>query len=86
MSNSPEPMYVVLNGTAVIYHYVPNTSQIRDWTHWEIPLQKFADLGANLSQISSFGIGFGNRNSPQAGGQGKMYFDDILLYRLPRAE
>ena len=86
MSNSPEPMYAVLNGTAVIYHDAPNTSQIRDWTQWEIPLQKFVDLGVNLSQVSSFGIGFGNRNNPQAGGQGKMYFDDIRLYRPPRAE
>ena len=39
-------MYVILNGSAVVYHDVPNTSQIRDWAKWEIPLQRFADLGS----------------------------------------
>jgi hypothetical protein len=86
ISNSAEPMYVILNGTTVIYHDMPNTSQMRDWTQWEIPLQKFADLGQDLHQVNSFGIGFGNRDNPQAGGQGMMYFDDIRLYRPPGAQ
>ncbi|OHB64688.1 MAG: hypothetical protein A2Y77_03650 [Planctomycetes bacterium RBG_13_62_9] len=85
ISNSPEPMYVILSGTTVIYHDLPNTSQIRDWTLWEVPLQEFADLGENLSQVGSFGIGFGNRDDPQPGGKGTMYFDDIRLYRPPAA-
>jgi hypothetical protein len=86
ISNSPQPMYVILNGTAAVYHDAPNASQMRDWTHWEIPLQEFADLGVDLSQISSFGIGFGDRDNPGAGGQGTMYFDDIRLYRPPGAD
>ena len=86
ISNSSEPMYVILNGNAVVYHDVPNASQIRDWTEWEIPLQRFADLGVNLSRVNSFGIGFGNRNNPQAGGKGTMYIDDIRLYLPPHAE
>jgi len=79
-TNEVEPMYVVLNGSAVVYHDDPNASLIDEWTRWEIPLQRFADLGINLSSVNSFGIGFGNRNNPQAGGQGKMYIDDIRLY------
>jgi hypothetical protein len=86
VSNSAEPMYVVLNGTAVVYHDVPNASQIRDWTQWEIPLQAFADQGANLGQITSFGIGFGTRDNPQSGGKGTMFFDDIRLYRPSSGE
>ncbi len=84
ISNSSEPMYVILNGSAVIYHDVPNASQIRDWAQWEFPLQRFADLGVNLRQVNSFGIGFGNRSNPQAGGAGTMYIDDIRLYRPPQ--
>jgi hypothetical protein len=82
-SNSAEPMYVILNGSAVIYHDVPNASQIRDWTQWQIPLQRFEDLGINLSGVNSFGIGLGDRNNPQLGGQGIVFFDDIRLYLPP---
>jgi hypothetical protein len=34
----------------------------------------------NLADVNSITIGFGDRNNPQAGGAGKMYFDDIRLY------
>ena len=81
MSNSAEPMYVILNGSATIYHDAPNASQMRNWAQWLIPLQRFADLGVNLSRVNSFGIGFGDRNNPQSGGQGVVFFDDIRLYR-----
>jgi hypothetical protein len=86
ISNSSEPMYIILNVNAVVYHDVPNASQIRDWAKWEIPLQRFADLGVNLNNVSSFGIGFGNRNNPQAGGKGTIFIDDIRLYLPPHAE
>lgn len=81
ISNAPELMYVVLNNSAVVYHEDPNASLIRDWTQWTIPLQEFADRGVNLTNVNSFGIGFGDRNNPQLGGDGTMYFDDIWLYR-----
>jgi len=81
ISNSAEPMYVILNDSAIIYHDVPNTSQIRNWTQWLIPLQRFTDLGVNSSGVNSLGIGFGDRNNPQSGGQGIVFFDDIRLYR-----
>jgi hypothetical protein len=80
-TNSAEPMYVILNGSAVVYHDVPNASQIGTWTEWKIPLQRFADLGLNRTNVNSFGIGFGNRNNPQIGGKGIIYVDDIRLYR-----
>jgi hypothetical protein len=83
ISNSAEPMYVILNDSAIIYHDLPNASQIRNWTQWLIPLQRFVDLGVNLSSVNSLGIGFGDRNNPQSGGQGIVFFDDIRLYRPP---
>jgi hypothetical protein len=42
-SNDPEPMYVVLNGNAVVYHEDPEASVINEWTEWRIDLQVFAN-------------------------------------------
>jgi hypothetical protein len=82
-SNDAEPMYVAIaNNTgppAVVYHDDQNAAQIDTWTEWNINLNDFA--GINLADVNSIAIGFGDRNSPQAGGSGKMYFDDIALYR-----
>ena len=85
MSNDAEPMYVaVANNTgtpAVVYHDNPNAAQIDTWTEWNIDLKDFADKGVSLADVNGIAIGLGNRNNPQAGGVGKMYFDDVLLYR-----
>jgi hypothetical protein len=84
-SNAPEPMYVaVANSTgqpAVVYHDNPNAAQIDTWTEWNIDLKEFQDKGVNLADVNSIAIGFGDRNNPQVGGAGKMYFDDFRLYR-----
>jgi hypothetical protein len=80
-ANSAEPLYVVLNGTAVVSQDNPDAAQIARWTEWNIDLQAFADQGVNLANVDTIGIGLGNRSNPQAGGSGKMYFDDIRLYR-----
>ena len=84
LSNYPEPMYVILDGSAKVYHDDPNAALIDTWTEWVIPLQKFADKGIDLTSVNSIGIGFGDKDNPsQDGGSGTMYFDDIRLY-LPR--
>ncbi len=79
--NAAERMYIALNGSAVVYHANPNVAQIERWTEWEIDLQAFADKGVNLTNVNTISIGFGDKNNPQAGGSGTMYFDDIRLYR-----
>jgi hypothetical protein len=81
MSNAAELMYVVLNGSAVVYHEDPDATQMDIWTKWNIDLQGFADLGVDLTNVNTIGIGFGDRNNPQPGGTGTIYFDDIRLYR-----
>jgi len=85
LSNAAEPLYVALanrNGTAAaVYHNDPDAARIGAWTEWNIELKEFADQGVNLADVNSFAIGLGNRQSPQPGGSGKMYFDDIRLYR-----
>ena len=84
--NAPEPMYIAIaNGTgepAVVYHNDPNAAWIDTWTEWIIPLQTFTDQGIDLTDVNSIAIGFGDRNNPQPGGNGTMYFDDIRRYPL----
>ncbi|MHC4629396.1 MAG: hypothetical protein ACYTDV_20655 [Planctomycetota bacterium] len=72
-------MYVVLNSSAVVYHDNPNAAQTNTWAEWRIDLQAFADLGVDLTNVRTIGIGFGDRKNPQAGGTGLVFFDDIRL-------
>ncbi|MHC4172534.1 MAG: discoidin domain-containing protein [Planctomycetota bacterium] len=82
--NGPAPIYVALansGGTpAVVYHDDTNATQIGDWTQWPIDLKQFADQGVNLGNLNTIAIGFGDRNNPQPGGSGLVFFDDIQLY------
>ncbi|MFB0555713.1 MAG: LamG domain-containing protein [Phycisphaerae bacterium] len=80
-SNVAEPMYVALNGNAVVYHDNANAAQIEAWTEWTIDLQAFADQGVNLANVNTIAIGLGNKKNPVAGGSGTIYIDDIRLYR-----
>jgi hypothetical protein len=85
-SNAAEPLYVALSniaGTpAVVVHDDPAAATINTWTQWIVPLQAFADQGINLTNVDRIAIGLGTRgNMTVPGGSGKMFFDDIRLYR-----
>ncbi len=80
-ANDPEPMYVALNGSAVVFHDNPNAALIDTWTQWNIDLQAFADQGVNLANVNTIAIGFGDKKNPQPSGSGTAYFDDIRLHR-----
>jgi hypothetical protein len=86
-SNTPESMYVAVassSGTPVVVrHDDPGATQIGDWTQWSIPLTDFSNQGVVLTNINTISIGFGDKNNPQLGGSGLVYFDDIRLYPLP---
>lgn len=58
----------------------PNNLKKAEWQRWDIDLQDFATNGVNLSSIDKIYIGFGNRDSAQAGGKGVVYFDELRLY------
>jgi len=86
MSNTPERLYVALNGTAVVYHKDPRILQADQWTEWRIDLKDFADQGVKLTSVDSIAIGVGTKGSTTtAGGSGTLYFDDIRLYRPSKA-
>jgi hypothetical protein len=86
LSNNAEPLYVALSNSAgtpaVVYHDNPDATTIDTWTEWVIPLQTFADQGIVLTNVDRIAIGLGTKgNMTIPGGSGKMYFDDIRLYR-----
>jgi len=85
-SNSAEPMYVAVSNStgipAVVVHDDPVATTIDTWTEWVIPLSAFTDQGINLTNVDKIAIGLGTKgNMTIPGGSGKMYFDDIRLYR-----
>jgi hypothetical protein len=89
-SNDAEPLYVAVSNAAgnpaVVVNDDPAATQIDTWTEWVIPLSAFADQGINLSNVDRIAIGLGTRdNMTIPGGSGKMYFDDIRLYRSREA-
>jgi hypothetical protein len=89
-SNDAEPLYVAVSNStgtpAVVVHDDPAATTIDTWTEWVIPLQAFADQGINLTGVDRIAIGLGTRgNMTVAGGSGKMFFDDIRLYRQTEA-
>jgi len=83
--NAAETLYVALNGSAIFSHDNPDAAKVYEWTRWNIDLQAFADQGVNLANVNTISLGLGNKNNPQAGGSGTMYFDDIRLYPPPPA-
>jgi hypothetical protein len=78
-NNTAEPMYVVLNDSAVATHDDPEAIRKAAWTAWNIDLQTFADQGVNLTNVNSITLGVGSRTNPVAGGTGMIFFDDIRL-------
>jgi len=91
LSNDAEPLYVAVSNStgapAIVVHDDPAASQIDTWTEWVIPLSAFADKGIVLTNVDSIALGLGTQgNMTVAGGSGKMFFDDIRLYRTREAE
>jgi hypothetical protein len=84
ISNSAESMYITAGDStgisSIVYHDDPAATQVDTWTEWIIPLQNFSNQGVDLADVDNISIGIGDRNNPQPGGSGKMYFDDIRLY------
>ena len=89
-SNDAEPLYVVVSNSAgtpaVVIHDNPDAAQIDTWTEWVIPLQTFADQGIILTDVDRIAVGLGTKgNMTTPGGMGKMFVDDVRLYRTRTA-
>jgi len=84
--NGAEPLYVAIanigGAPVIVAHEDPVAAQVDVWTKWEISLQAFADQGIILTDVDKIAIGLGTQgNLMTPGGAGKMYFDDIRIYR-----
>jgi hypothetical protein len=89
-SNAPEPMYVAVSNSAgepaVVVHDDPAAATIDTWTEWVIPLQAFVEEGIVLTNVDRIAIGLGTKgNMTIPGGSGKIFIDDIRLYRTREA-
>ena len=85
-TNDAEPLYVTVSNSTgtpvVVVHDDPAAATIDTWTEWVIPLQAFADQGIVLTNVDRIAIGLGTKGNMTApGGTGKMFIDDIRLYR-----
>jgi hypothetical protein len=80
-ANGAGTLYVAVgdsgNKVAVVTNPDPAAVKATAWTEWKIPLSSFA--GVNLTRVKTLYLGVGNRNSPAAGGTGKVYLDDIRV-------
>jgi hypothetical protein len=86
VSNAAEPLYVAVSNAAgqpaVVVHSNANAATTTTWTEWVIPLSDPSSKGINLTNVDKIAIGLGTRgNMTTAGGSGKMYIDDVRLYR-----
>ena len=67
---------------AVVVHPNASAAQIATWTEWVIPLSDLSAKGITLINVDTLALGLGTKsNMTTPGGSGKMYFDDIRLYR-----
>jgi hypothetical protein len=67
-------LYVKINGSKVVYGGDAGDVAKVQWQQWNIAL---ASLGVNLQNVTKLSIGIDGN-----GAIGKLYFDDIRLYRL----
>jgi hypothetical protein len=62
---------------AVAVNPNPNIVRVGVWTQWDIPLSSLT--GVDLSRVKTLYVGVGDRNTPAAGGRGRLYIDDIRV-------
>jgi hypothetical protein len=81
--NAPESFYVAVQDSAgkvkAVTNPDPTVIATGAWQQWNIPLSQFSSAGVNVGSVKKVIVGIGDRNSPKAGGAGKVYIDDILL-------
>jgi len=85
VSNVAEQLYVALEDSTgkseVAEHPDPNAVLLNTWQEWNIDIKQFSSASVNTQSIKKMFIGVGDRKSPKAGDGGKLYVDDIRLYR-----
>ncbi len=78
--NTAEEMYLKINDFRVTYDGDPAAVTQESWSRWNIDLALF-DVDADLANVTTLAVGFGDEANLKAGGLGVVYFDDFRLYR-----
>ncbi len=82
-SNDPEPLYVAVTDgaghTAVVTNPDPEATTLVQWQSWPVSLENISSAGVNLANVRSLAIGVGDPDSPQAGGTGLLFIDEIQV-------
>jgi hypothetical protein len=82
-ANSAERFYVATEdrtrGRWEVSHPDPNVLLTTEWQPWRIPLPTLAEDNVDVSTVWLMFIGIGDRSSPEPGGTGLVYIDDIEL-------
>ncbi len=76
--NSPDKLYVVVRIVPARPPFCDTAvTKATQWTQWKIPLSGLT--GVNLAKIKKLTVGVGDKNNPVAGGNGRIYIDDIRV-------
>jgi len=81
-NNGQEQLYVELSDSDSNAIVVCPDSQAILQSHkvWNIDLAEFSANGIDLNDVNSMALGCGDKQNPQAGGTGTIYFNSIMLY------
>jgi hypothetical protein len=82
-SNERDPLYVGIEDSAgrgaVVVHSDAEAVRATEWQTWHISLAEVRATGVNVAAVRKMVIGVGDRRNAEAGGTGRLYFDDIRL-------
>jgi hypothetical protein len=83
LGNAPAALYVTVEDTGrravTVKHPNPEATLVTDWQSWTIDLNTFRAGGVKVNAVKTLQIGVGDRDNPQPGGTGRVYFDDIRI-------
>jgi hypothetical protein len=79
--NSAQDLYVAIQDSSNKTAVVSDATAVNaaTWTQVLMPLSSFT--GVNMTKVTKMYIGVGNRNSPVADGNGKLFIDDIRVIK-----
>jgi len=79
--NAPAQLYLAVEDASkkvgIVTYPDKTVTGVAQWTQWEIPLSSFTAV--NLAKVKKLYIGLGDRATPAAGGNGRIFVDDIQV-------
>jgi hypothetical protein len=83
--NAAAPLYAAIEDASgklgVVVHPDPAVATSMKWVQWKIPFSAFTEAGVNMARVKKLYLGVGDKASPQKGGTGRIFVDDICVAR-----